>query len=105
MLVYNGTVQLEEDSLQVLIEGTALNIDAPMNIKAGIENAYKLEAVRVPMSTKTVIFEWSFGIGEVGVGTGKSATLPVYAKNQQKLFLSLTNMMASYLHVQLFFYS
>ena len=48
------------------------------------KNAYKLEAVRVPMSTKTVIFEWSFGIGEDSVGPGKSVMLPVNNKSSTK---------------------
>lgn len=75
--VYHNSVQLVTKSTQVTIEGSTLAIITPdlSDITVGEEYAYSFVGNNIPETTQNVVFEWSFGVGNSGVGN--SGVLPV----------------------------
>lgn len=75
--VYHNSVQLVTKSVQVTIEGATLAIITPdlSDITAGEEYTYSFQGNNIPGSTQNVIFRWSFGVGDSGVGN--SGVLPI----------------------------
>ena len=73
---YDDAVELATNSLGVRIAGTTLTIDPPGMTDGKLLVPYTFNFVvdDIPASTSDVVFTWSFGVGQSGVGNSGDVT-------------------------------